>query len=255
LNFDLSQEKQIEQKNKALPFLPPEKIVELALDSKCRSIAYTYNEPTVFAEYALEIMKLARAAGLYNVWVTNGFMSDEGLAEILPYLDAANVDLKSSEESFYKKICGARLKPVLANLKTIKKAGVHLEITTLVIPTLSDDNKNLETIADFIKEELGSATPWHLSKFSPKISWKLTELEATGLKTLNQAHEIGRVAGLKYVYLGNVAGEKENTYCPECGSLNIERIGYNISRQDLRGRCFKCQANLNIFDENISRQK
>lgn len=252
LNFDLSQEKKIERKNKTLPFLPPEKIVELALDSKCRSIAYTYNEPTIFAEYALEIMKLAKAAGLRNVWVTNGFMSDESLKEVLPLLDAANIDLKSSEDNFYKKICGARLAPVLKNLKTIKRAGVHFEITTLVIPTLSDGKKNLKAIASFIKDELGPDTPWHLSRFSPAISWKLAELKATDMETLNQAYEIGRAAGLKYVYLGNVTNEKENTYCPECGSLNIERIGYNISRSDHRGRCFKCQTNLNIFDENIS---
>lgn len=255
LNYDLSQEKKIEEKNKVLPFLPPQKIVELALDSKCRSIAYTYNEPTIFTEYALDIMKLARAAGLKNVWVTNGFMSDESLSEILPYLDAANVDLKSNEENFYKKICGGRLAPVLKNLKTLKKTGAHLEVTSLVIPTLSVSEKNLKAIATFIKKNLGADTPWHLSRFSPGISWKLGGLKPTDMKTLGQAYKIGRAAGLKYVYLGNVVDKKENTYCPECGSLNIERIGYNISRADHRGRCFKCQANLNIFDENIHGQK
>ena len=139
----------------------------------CLSIAYTYNEPTVFLEYALATMKLARRAGLKNIWVSNGFMSSKTLDLILPYLDAANIDIKSSEEQFYQKVCGAKLAPVLENCQRLVKEEVWLEVTTLVIPTLNDKIAVLNNIAGFIKEKLGDAVPWHLSAFSPAISWKL----------------------------------------------------------------------------------
>lgn len=184
--------------------LPPEQIVQEALNNRCPSISYTYTEPTIFLEYALETMKLARDRGLKNIWVTNGFMSPQTLKLIAPYLDATNVDLKSFEDSFYSKYCGGRLKPVLENLKKLKQHNVWLEVTTLIIPGLTDQEKMLKKIAQFVKKELGPETPWHISRFSPEMSWKLKELPATPLKTLNQAEQIGLEAGLKYVYKGNV---------------------------------------------------
>ncbi|MCL5011131.1 MAG: AmmeMemoRadiSam system radical SAM enzyme [Patescibacteria group bacterium] len=182
----------------------PEKIVEMALQNKCPSISYTYTEPTVFLEYAFDIMKLAKQAGLKNIWVSNGFFSPQTFELILPYLDAANIDLKSFDENFYQKYCGGQLTPVLENLKALKKSGVWLEITTLVIPTLNDSPAMFEKIAKFITNGLGPQTPWHLSRFSPKISWKLKNLPATPLKTMQIACDIAQKAGLKNVHLGNV---------------------------------------------------
>jgi len=222
-------------------------IVEQALESGCASIAYTYNEPTVFAEYALDIMKIAKKNNLKNVWVSNGYMSESCLEAIVPYLNAINVDVKSMDEKFYRETCGAKLKPVLNNLINLKKANVHLEITTLVVPKLSDDPAMLKELASFIVQELGSDTPWHISKFSPDISWKLRDAPATLEKTIFQAHEIGKKAGLKYVYVGNVYNsDKENTYCPNCGQLAIKRLGYNTTRYDNNGNCQECGQNLDL---------
>lgn len=184
--------------------LPPEEIVAQTIKYHCPSISYTYTEPTIFLEWALETMKLAKNKDLKNIWVTNGFMSPETIKLIAPYLDAANVDLKSFDDEFYRKTCGAKLAPVLDNLKALKKAGVHLEITTLIIPTLSDDLKTLGQIANFIKSELGADTPWHLSRFFPDVSFSLQKLPATPLETLKKAEQIGFSAGLKNVYLGNI---------------------------------------------------
>lgn len=226
----------------------PQKIVEQALDFGCQSIAYTYNEPTVFTEYALDIMKLAKQNNLKNIWVSNGYMSEQCLEAISPYLDGANIDLKSMAEKFYRKTCGAKLKQVLKNLIEIKKAGVHLEITTLVIPKLSDDPSMLKKTAEFMVKELGAEVPWHISKFSPEISWKLKNTPATSERTIFDAYEIGKTAGLKYVYVGNVhKTDKENTYCPNCGQLAIKRLGYNITRYDNNGKCPKCGRSLNII--------
>jgi len=184
--------------------LPPEKIVQDALANHCPSISYTYTEPTIFLEYALETMKLAKEKGLKNIWVTNGFMSPQTLNLIIPELDAANIDLKSFEESFYQKYCNGQLKPILANLKEMKKRNIWLEITTLIIPGLTDQEKMLKKIAQFIKNDLGPETPWHLSRFFPEVSWQLQNLPATSLETLERAEQIGLKAGLKYVYKGNI---------------------------------------------------
>jgi len=228
--------------------LSPREIVDQALASGCRSIAYTYNEPTVFAEYALDIMKIAKKNNLKNVWVSNGYMSQICLEAILPYLDAANIDLKSMDEKFYIKNCGAKLQPILKNLIALRKAGVHLEITTLVIPKLSDDPAMLKQAAKFIAHELGDEVPWHLSRFSPEVSWKLKTTPETDEEAIFRAYEIGKQAGLKYVYVGNVSGtDKENTYCPACGQLAIKRLGYDITRHDNNGRCAKCGKDLNIL--------
>ncbi|HTW96345.1 MAG TPA: AmmeMemoRadiSam system radical SAM enzyme [Candidatus Methylomirabilis sp.] len=239
-NYEITQSQLDKSK---LPFVSPAEIIKGAERGQCRSVAYTYNEPTIFAEYALEIMKLARAAKLKNVWVSNGFMSRECLDEIIPYLDAINVDLKSRDDSFYNKVCHARVEPILENLRALHNAGVHLEITTLVIPTLSDKLEMLKKIAEFIAGELSNDVPWHLSRFSPEISWRLKELPETSRKILEQAHQIGKEAGLKFVY---ASGYQDNTYCPNCGELAIERIYYQVKRFDKNGRCRKCGEGLNL---------
>jgi len=235
--------------------LPPQKIVEHTLKQNTPSISYTYTEPTIFLEYALDTMKLAKKKGLKNCWVTNGFMSRETLELIAPYLDAANVDLKSFDDEFYQKNCGAKLQPILDSLKLMKQLGIWVEVTTLVIPTLSDNIEMLKKIAKFIFNELGSQTPWHISCFSGAISWRLQKLPETPIVTLKNAYQIGRTAGLKYVYLGNLPAPIQNlsdlnyesTYCPRCYQLNIDRQGYNVIRFDNKGKCFKCGENLNII--------
>ncbi len=247
-NWDISQATGIEEKIKYFDFFKPEEIIKNALTVGCRSIAYTYNEPTIWTEYALDIMKLARKNKLKNIWVSNGYMSRDCLKTILPYLDATNIDLKSMDEDFYQKNCGAKLIPVLNNLKRLKKEKVHTEITTLIIPTLSDSPEMLKKIAKFIARELSPETPWHISKFSSQISWKLKSLPETSDKIIYKAYEIGKKAGLKYIYAGNMPGdERENTYCSACGQLAIKRIGYQIERLDKKGKCAKCGQNLNII--------
>jgi pyruvate formate lyase activating enzyme len=193
-------------------------------------------------------MKLAKKAGLKNNWVTNGFWSKELFELVSPYLDAANVDLKSMEDKFYRENCQGRLQPVLDTLKRLKKANIWVEVTTLVIPTLSDNLGMLRKIAEFIKKELGSETPWHISQFSGVISWKLQHLPETPIETLKRAWQIGKEAGLKYVYTGNVPGlESEDTFCPKCGAKMIDRTGYAITRFDKNGKCSKCGEDLNLI--------
>jgi len=182
----------------------PKKIVELALKNNLPSISYTYTEPAVFSEYALDTMKLAKKAGLKNAWVSNGFWSEELFDLISPYLDAANIDLKSFEDKFYIKYCGGKLQPVLDTLKRLKKKKIWVEITTLVIPGLNDSEENFKKISKFIKKELGSDVPWHISRFFGAISWKLRDIPDTSLATLKKAEQIAKKIGLKYVHLGNV---------------------------------------------------
>jgi len=246
-NFDISQ--MFEKKGKVKEYnklnwgfaLSPEQIVKIALEKKCQSVAYTYNEPTIFMEYALETMKLARKKGLKNVWVSNGFMSNQTLDAILPYLDAVNVDIKSFDDQFYRKICGARLKPVLENCRRLVKEKVWLEITTLLIPKLSDEENMLEKIARFIKEDLGVFVPWHVSAFSGTISWKLKNWPDTPITKLKKACAIGKKIGLQYVYAGNIwEDELVNTYCPQCGKVIIKRIGYLVECLNKKGKCLNC---------------
>lgn len=227
----------------------PKKLVEMAKNYKLPSISYTYTEPTVFLEYALDTMKLAKKEGLKNNWVTNGFLSKEIFELISPYLDAANVDLKSFSDDFYKKICGARLQPVLDTLKRMKNQKIWVEITTLVIPTLNDSEKTFKEIANFIKNELGPETPWHITQFCGAISWQLQHLPDTPLPFLEKGRQIGIETGLKYVYSGNIPGvDSEDTFCPKCQTKMIDRTGYLIERLDKNGRCSKCGETLNIIE-------
>jgi len=180
----------------------PEEHIERALRSRCPSIAYTYTEPTVFVEYALDTMKLAREKELKNVWVTNGYMSRETLDAIIPYLDAANVDFKGANDGVYEKYCGGKAEPVMENLKYLHEAGVHVEITTLIVPGINDTQDQVEKIAEFIATELSREVPWHISRFFP--AWKLQDTPVTPLKTLERAKSTGEKAGLKYIHIGNV---------------------------------------------------
>jgi pyruvate formate lyase activating enzyme len=248
-NWNISQAKQVAAKIEQMNYISPERIVEEALGNNCASISYTYNEPTIFAEYALDTMRLAQENGVKNVWVSNGYQTRELLEMILPYLDAINVDLKSVDKKFYQENCGAKLGPILENLRALKNEQVHLEITTLVIPGLTNDIDMLARLAEFISSELDMDTPWHVTKFSSSVSWKMKNLPSTGDDLIYEAYEIGKEAGLKYVYVGNIPGDqKENTYCPKCGEIAIRRFGYQVERLDNHGRCVHCDRDLDIVE-------
>ena len=206
-NYDISQQKNekiIRRYFEGQAEISPEEIIQSAKENDCQSVAYTYNEPTIWTEYALAIMKLAHKNNLKNVWVSNGYFSDEVLEKITPYLDAINVDIKSYEDKFYRKYAGARLNPVLENVKKIKKRNIHLEITTLIIPTLSDDLEMLKNLASFIIKELGTEMPWHISAFSSIISWKLRDLPDTEPEKIKKICAMAKKMGLRNVYEGNV---------------------------------------------------
>ncbi len=220
----------------------PEAVVTAAARAECRSIAYTYTEPTVFFEFALDVARLAHAQGIRNVFVTNGYMTREALDVIGPVLDAANVDLKAFTPGYYKDQCGARLEPVKETLRAMKARGVFVEVTTLIVPGLNDDSNELKALAAFLVRDLGPETPWHISRFHP--TYRLTDRPPTPLQTLQMAREIGIAAGLRFVYTGNVPGDAgENTFCPACGERLIERWGFQVGKVRLKdGRCAKCGA-------------
>ncbi|MEA2016363.1 MAG: AmmeMemoRadiSam system radical SAM enzyme [Actinomycetota bacterium] len=216
----------------------PEELVEHALANGDKSISYTYTEPTIFFEYAYDTARLASRKGLKNIFVTNGFMTTESLEMIEPYLDAANVDLKSFSNDTYKEKMGGRLKPVLNNIILMKKMGIWIEVTTLVIPTINDSDSELKQIADFIAG-VDKDIPWHISAYYP--SYK-SSIPPTTLEKIKEAIEIGKKAGLKYIYGGNIHGSSfENTYCPECGRILIKREGFYVSDNNLKnGACPYC---------------
>lgn len=222
--------------------MEPVEIVELAQAHHCQSIAYTYTEPTIYYELAYECARLAHAQGLLNIFVTNGYICKEPLEMIQPYLDAANVDLKGFDEKFYKNVVGGKLSAVLDTLKRMKKLGIFLEVTTLIIPSINDTEEQLKEIAQFIKQELGSNTPWHISRFYPQ--YKLTKIPPTPIQTIRRAREIGLEAGMRYVYTGNVSGDVgENTFCYQCGAQLIERYGFCVSVNRIKdGKCPDCGA-------------
>jgi pyruvate formate lyase activating enzyme len=235
---------EISQRPRQRPLIPgeeasPEQIVAAAQRAGSRSIAYTYTEPTVFFEYAYDTARLARGAGLANICITNGYMTAEMLETFRPYLDAANVDLKAFRDQTYRKYVGARLQPVLDSLKLMRRLGIWLEITTLVIPGVNDDPAELRDAADFVANELGPTTPWHVSRFFP--AYEMADVPPTPMETLRRARGIGLEEGLRYVYLGNEPGE-ENTCCHGCGRVLIRRSGYRIreNRVPPDGRCPAC---------------
>ncbi|HOU50143.1 MAG TPA: AmmeMemoRadiSam system radical SAM enzyme [Smithella sp.] len=247
-NHDISQMPAATRMIAGEDFLPRE-IVTKAKQSRARTIAYTYTEPTVYFELALDTATIAVENGLQNVFVTNGFMTVETIEKIAPYLTAANVDLKSFRDEFYNKYCGARLNPVLESLQTMKKKGIWVEITTLLIPGLNDSDEELKDIARFIAG-LGRETPWHISRFHPQ--YKMRNRPVTPLDALHRVVQIGRETGLKYVYSGNVPGDDgENTRCFHCGKLLIERYGFRVGSMNLQGKkCSHCGTELEgVFTE------
>jgi pyruvate formate lyase activating enzyme len=217
---------------------PPD-ILRAALESGCRSISYTYTEPTVFFETCLGIGTLAREAGLKNVFVTNGYMTGECVQAAKPFLDAANADLKFFRDETYRRVCGARLGGVLEGIRALFEAGVWLELTTLLVPGLNDSEEELSGLARWIAS-LSPDIPWHLSRFHP--DYKMERPGPTPVQSLRRALEIGRNEGLRFVYVGNVPGESgENTFCPSCGTMLLERIGFSSRIRDLReDRCGRC---------------
>lgn len=220
----------------------PEQIVETVEKAGCDSISYTYTEPTVFLEFALDCARLAKEKNIKNVFVSNGYSSPEAVKAIAPFLDAINIDLKGDDD-FYKKICGARLQPVLETVKLMKDLGIWVEITTLIIPSYNDSYKSLGEIADFIYS-VDDSIPWHVSQFYP--TYKILDRPRTPIKTLRRAREIGLKKGLKYVYEGNIPGKGgENTYCPDCNELLIERLGYQVVLDKIKkGLCPSCKNNI-----------
>ncbi len=222
--------------------IAPEKVIDAAERAGCKSVSYTYTEPTIFFEFAYDCARLAHKKGIKNVFVSNGYTGTEAIKTIAPFLDGNNIDLKGDNE-FYKKICGARLKPVLDTIKLMKKLGVWIEITTLIIPSYNDSENSLKSIIKFIKS-VDPAIPWHVTQFYP--TYRLLDQPRTSVETLRKAREMGLNEGLKYVYEGNVPGEGgENTYCPNCGELLIERFGYQILQYRMKGeRCFRCTTRL-----------
>ena len=222
----------------------PEDVVASAVKGNCKSISYTYTEPTVYFEFARDTAILAREKGLKNIFVTNGYMTKEALGMIQPFLDAANVDLKAFTEKFYKKYCGAKLENVMDTLREMKSLGIFVEVTTLIIPGLNDDGMELEKLAEFLAGSVGPETPWHISRFHP--TYKLDDRPSTPLGTLVSAREIGIKCGLKYVYTGNVPGEEgESTFCYNCGKMLIERIGFYVKKNAVeKGMCPYCGAHM-----------
>ena len=239
-NFDISQMPR-DQRVILGDSTTPEEVVTAARSHACRSIAYTYTEPTIFFETTYDIARLARAAGIGNVYVTNGYMTSDALEMIQPYLDAANVDLKAFRDATYRRHIGARLQPVLDSLKLMKQLGIWVEVTTLIIPDLNDDPDELREAAQFIAQELGPETPWHLSRFFP--AYKLRAVPPTPESTVARASEIAREAGLRYVYAGN-SRQNADTTCHACGALLVQRSGYAIMRNRVTSKatCPNCST-------------
>ncbi len=237
-NWTISQSRPDETMNY---YLTPHQVVALAKKYHTPSVVFTYTEPTVFYEYMLDIAKQAKKEGLFVGMHTCGYINPEPLKGLLRYMDFVNVDLKSFSEEFYNEMGqGAHLQPVLNTLKTIKNAGVHLEITYLVIPTKNDSPQMIKEMCEWVKDNLGKDTPLHFSRFFPQ--YKLTNLPPTPVETLKKAYKIARQVGLEYVYIGNVPGIKqESTFCPHCGKILIRRVGYTVLENNIEdGRCKFC---------------
>jgi pyruvate formate lyase activating enzyme len=236
-NWQISQEKTILQKD----FTLPEQIVDLALKYKSATIAYTYNEPTVFYPYVRDVALLAQKKGLKNILVTNGIESEEVINDMKGLIDAVNVDFKAYDETYYKKELKAPFS-VRETLQLLKQNGIWVEVTTLIIPGINDDSQQLKQIAGFIVNKLGSETPWHISAFHP--DYQMKDKEPTPLGTLDKAYQIGKEAGLKFIYIGN-AGKTNITFCPACHRPLIERMYYRILSNHLEnGQCIYCKTKI-----------
>lgn len=240
-NYEISQYPSLHHGELAGNARTPAEVVAAAQAAGCQSISYTYVEPTIFYEFAFDTAKLAHAAGLKNIFVSNGYMGLEAAREIAPYLAADNIDLKAFSDKFYREVCGARLQPVLDTIKLMKELGVWLEVTTLIIPGWNDSDEELKDIAEFIAA-LSPDIPWHVSRFWP--TYKMLDRPSTPAETLRRAREIGLAAGLNYVYVGNIRdADGENSRCPQCRQTVIERNGFQIIANRLRdGKCPACGA-------------
>jgi pyruvate formate lyase activating enzyme len=233
-NWQISQAKPEDTRNYDLP---PADVLKWTVEKNCRSIAYTYTEPTIFYEYMLDTAKLAREQGVKNVWVTCGYINPEPLKEFCKYLDGANVDLKGFN-GFYGTLNIGKLEPVLECMRILRGHNIWFEITNLIIPTYNDDMEKISEMCEWIKRELGTGYPLHFSRFFP--AYKLANLYPTPVETLESARELALDLGIKYVYIGNVPGhEGANTYCPNCGKLLIQRRGYFVTQQNLNGGACK----------------
>ncbi|MFA5993310.1 MAG: AmmeMemoRadiSam system radical SAM enzyme [Candidatus Pacearchaeota archaeon] len=229
-NYQTSQLKEIVGQE-----ITSQKIVDLAIKSKCKSIAYTYNEPTIFIEFVRDIAVLAKKQGLKNVLVTNGYQTKECLDYITPYIDAMNIDLKSFNNAFYLKNCKAKLKPVLDTIKLAKKRKIWTEVTTLIVPGENDSEKELTSIAKFIAK-IDKNIPWHISRFFPM--YNMLNKSPTTIEILKKAEQIGKKY-LNYVYIGNIS-EESSTFCPMCKSKIVERVLYNTNNKLVKDKCPYC---------------
>ncbi len=234
----------------ALQQLPPEAVVPLAREHGCEGVAFTYNEPVIWAEYVLDVSRACKEAGLYTVMVTNGYITEAGLDLIGPFIDVWRVDVKSFDDNTYREFCKARsVRPVLeAAERAQKRWGMHVEVVTNVIPTVNDDDETLSAIASWIRANLGPDTPWHATRFFPYLD--LEHLPPTPISTLHRARDIGRQAGLHFVFLGNVnADGDEDTVCPSCGEVAIGRDGYTLTARNTRGgTCASCGEPLGVVE-------
>jgi len=222
--------------------LMPKEIIKIAEENKIPSVAYTYNEPTVFFEYAYQTALLAREQGIKNIFVSNGFMSKEARSLLIKVLDGINIDLKSFSDKFYKKYCKAWLAPVLENIEKFKEAGVWVEVTTLLIPGENDSDKEIAQIAGFLAK-IDKSIPWHLSRFHP--DYQMLDYQATSQESLIKAYEIAKNEGLNHVYIGNWSSEKyESTYCHNCDSVVIKRSGFTTENYLKKGKCRKCHIRI-----------
>ncbi|MBM4241455.1 MAG: AmmeMemoRadiSam system radical SAM enzyme [Euryarchaeota archaeon] len=226
----------------------PEEAIRLTKEYGCKSIAWTYNEPTIWLEYTYDTAKLAKKEDIKTVYVTNGYMTEDSFELMEPYLDAANIDLKGMSDKFYKELCSARLQPVLDTIKRMYENKIHIEITNLIIPGYNDSEELISDLVKFMVDEVGVEVPLHFTRFFPY--YKLNHLEPTPVKTLQMAQKIAKEAGMKYVYIGNVpTADGENTYCPECGELLIDRNGFQILDDKIKKskKCTKCGAGIDIL--------
>jgi len=230
-------------------YVNPEEMVGMAVKAGCRGIAFTYNEPTIWLEYTMDVAKLAKERGLYTVYVSNGYITPDALDTIGPYLDAFRVDIKGFTSEFYRKLAQVpNWETILEATERAKKHWkMHVEIISLVIPSWNDDEEQLRSIADWIVDSLGDMTPWHVTRFVPYLD--LRDIPMTPIETLEKAREIGLKSGLKYVYIGNVPGHPaEHTHCHKCRELLIKRVGYEIEAKNITdaGKCASCGADIGL---------
>jgi len=243
-NWMISQEKEIAGYD-----FPPEQVIKTTKENNCQGVSYTYTEPTIFFEYAYDTAVLAKKEGLFNTFVTNGYMTPEAVKTIAPVLDAATVDFKGgADPEFYKEFSAVpSVEPIYESLKEMKKQGIHVEITNLVVPKIGDSLDRIRQLASWIRDNLGKDTPFHLLRFHP--DYRLAEIPSTSIATLEEAYNISKEIGLNYVYIGNVPGHRyENTYCPNCKELLIKRFGFEIEKWHLTEdmRCPACRHQIAI---------